>query len=371
MDFTEIIMKIKDTAVKLYSSHSAFEASYAEESLRFWIGSESANPENRPADKFSLSMKAADLMDFVKADGIETRLNPEENAGTNSLDPLGETGLDNKQKVAIRLIEMMFEQMTGKNLSLADTFIKIKEGFEEMNKDNAVEMKLAATLNGETGWGADYKKTETIFSAEYLSFAAHGTVNTTDGHSVSFSLSFELSREYIYQNNIDIQLGNAIRKDPLVLNFDRPSAEIEGMGFTFDLDADGKAETLPFIKAGSGFLVLDKNMDGRVNDGSELFGPSTGNGFGELKALDSDNNDWIDENDKGYGNLQIWEKAGRKDKLSSLDEKSIGAIYLKSTATPFTHYNGSGRGLAEKASTGIFLTDSGSVSTIEQLNFLA
>jgi hypothetical protein len=50
-----------------------------------------------------------------------------------------------------------------------------------------------------------------------------------------------------------------------------------------------------------------KIKDGRVNDGRELFGPITGDGFAELAAYDDDGNNWIDENDGIYDNLSIVE----------------------------------------------------------------
>jgi hypothetical protein len=50
-----------------------------------------------------------------------------------------------------------------------------------------------------------------------------------------------------------------------------------------------------------------KIKDGRVNDGRELFGPRTGDGFAELAAYDDDGNNWIDENDGIHDNLSIVE----------------------------------------------------------------
>ena len=41
--------------------------------------------------------------------------------------------------------------------------------------------------------------------------------------------------------------------------------------------------------------ALDINEDGKINDGKELFGTASGNGFGDLAAYDQDNNGWIDE----------------------------------------------------------------------------
>ena len=49
----------------------------------------------------------------------------------------------------------------------------------------------------------------------------------------------------------------------------------------FDVDSDGQADKGVDAAAGSGFLALDKNSDGKVNNGSELFGAQSGNGFAD------------------------------------------------------------------------------------------
>lgn len=51
-----------------------------------------------------------------------------------------------------------------------------------------------------------------------------------------------------------------------------------------------------------------------VNNGSELFGPTNGNGFQELAEYDKDGNGWIDENDEIFGSLKIWAEDFRGDK---------------------------------------------------------
>lgn len=75
-----------------------------------------------------------------------------------------------------------------------------------------------------------------------------------------------------------------------------------------DLDADGMEDQISFVLPGSGFLALDLNGDGRINDGRELFGPETGDGFAELARYDEDGNQWIDENDPVFERLRIWTK---------------------------------------------------------------
>lgn len=74
---------------------------------------------------------------------------------------------------------------------------------------------------------------------------------------------------------------------------------------------------------------MDINGDGKINDGNELFGPKSGNGFSDLAAFDEDGNGWIDENDFVYDKLRIWtkDKYGN-DSLLAIGKKGIGAIYL-------------------------------------------
>jgi hypothetical protein len=95
-----------------------------------------------------------------------------------------------------------------------------------------------------------------------------------------------MSRTYHEETNVSLRLGDAARKtDPLVLNFAGTAAQLTDQRFSFDLNADGSDEQINFVTPGSGFLVFDRNQDGKVNNGSELFGPTTGDGFQELAAL--------------------------------------------------------------------------------------
>ena len=104
----------------------------------------------------------------------------------------------------------------------------------------------------------------------------------------------------------------------------------------FDLDADGVCENIS-VPVGGGFLALDKNGDGDINDGSELFGTGSGDGFADLAEYDSDGNGWIDEADPVFEKLKIWVvDANGNRQLYSLKDKDIGAICLSNTDTEFS-----------------------------------
>ncbi|MBV5349781.1 hypothetical protein JZU71_01050, partial [bacterium] len=124
--------------------------------------------------------------------------------------------------------------------------------------------------------------------------------------------------------------------DPLVINFGGKTAELSGKCFSFDLDVDGRNELINALGSTSGYLAIDRNGDGAINDGSELFGSRTGDGFAELSELDSDGNHWLDEADVAYDKLLVWKKDGSgMDSLNTLRETGVGALYLGSVETPF------------------------------------
>lgn len=169
------------------------------------------------------------------------------------------------------------------------------------------------------------------------SFAATGTVVTADGEEINFGINLEMSDSFKEELSIDtMELQQIALCDPLVINLNCASADVSDQTFIFDLDADGQEEELSNIGAGSGFLALDKNGDGKINDGSELFGATTGNGFKELALYDSDHNGWIDEADEIFSKLKVMtvDSEGNQE-LIDLKDADIGAICLASAKTGY------------------------------------
>ncbi len=191
-----------------------------------------------------------------------------------------------------------------------------------------------------------------------VAFASKGTAITADGRKLSFNYSFEMSDTFTQEYESVIQ--TAVRRciDPLVINLDDCPTTIDDQTFYFDLDGDGEADELHNLAKGSGFLALDKNEDGIINDGLELFGVKTGNGFGELAAYDEDGNGWIDENDPIFTKLRIMTitESGEKE-LYGLKESDVGAIFLGRIDTDYHHRNGE-QSSAYTRESGIFLHES-------------
>jgi hypothetical protein len=270
----------------------------------------------------------------------------------------------------LTLLRLMLRYLTGKDVEVFDA--------RELQAD-APSPEVPQTANTRdgtnparpAGWGLEFDRHESYSETEQTNFAASGTVRTADGREISFELQLTMSRHYYEESNVSLRLGDAARrqKDPLVINFGGSAAQLLDQRFSFDLDADGAAESINRLAAGSGFLVFDRNGDGRANDGSELFGTSSGDGFADLAGLDGDGNGWIDEGDAAWAALRLWApEADGGGELRTLQEANVGAIALARVATPFALKDGDNATLGEVRSTGLYLQENGGVGTLQQVD---
>jgi hypothetical protein len=226
------------------------------------------------------------------------------------------------------------------------------------------------TPNPANGLAIDYSVHESLYQSETAQFSAAGQVKTADGKTIDINVNLTMSRETLETNDVRIRM-QAATKDPLIVNFGGTAAELSNERFSFDLTADGTKDLIPKLMGSSGFLALDKNQDGTINDGTELFGARTGDGFSELAQYDDDKNGWIDENDPVFKQLAVWMNSGTESqKLVGLQEAGIGAIYNGKAATSFhvQNKNDAYENLGVLQSTGIFLKEEGGAGTIQQID---
>ncbi|ENO87431.1 hypothetical protein [Thauera linaloolentis] len=219
------------------------------------------------------------------------------------------------------------------------------------------------------GPGFAYDFSATYSESETTAFSASGVVRTADGAEIRFDLGFEVSRSYSESVSVSLRGGDQHRlQDPLVLDFGGPAAALSDVRFDFDLDGDGSTEKIPLL-GGSGYLAFDRNANGRVDDGRELFGPRTGNGFDELAALDGDGNGWIDENDAAWSQLRVWQPDARGEgTLQTLAEAGVGAFYLGRADTQFSLKDAANETLGMMRASSIYLREDGSVGTVSQVD---
>ncbi len=239
-----------------------------------------------------------------------------------------------------------------------------------MGKDTQRKSLSLSDLNGAAQpYGGQYTAEFYYEENETTSFSTDGVVKTSDGREISFNVELTMSRTFTQQVSHVVDFGMPRLVDPLVINMDVPAADVQDQKFLFDLDADGHKEAISRLGAGSGFLALDKNQDGIINDGSELFGARNGDGFADLASYDSDHNGWIDEADEIFDKLLIWSKdAAGNDQLVGLGKAGVGAICLQAQNTRFSMNNAQNQVNALVRQTGMFLYENGGVGSIQQLD---
>ncbi len=203
---------------------------------------------------------------------------------------------------------------------------------------------------------------------EEIFISSSGSIETEDGQSLQFSLDLSLKRSITVEQSMAL-MRPVTFIDPLILNFSNNGTILSDSTFLFDLNSDGFDETISMPSSGCGFLAYDHNSDGVINNGKELFGPSTQNGFAELSDFDEDGNLWIDENDKVFKDLLIWnQQADGNHKLLSLEDAGVGAISITSTKSPFNLHNSTGEIVGRLKGTGIFLTEEGKVRSLQEID---
>lgn len=355
-------MRIRDASVTLASTHTHREEHLEEESLRFWVGTERPNFEGdrQPAPAEAPAAVIVTLSNEA--------LDRARQALAASTDPLAETAAsspESSEDPKLRTIRLILEALTGRKIKVS-TFMPTEPETPAVPADPSA----AAGQPERQGWGLEYDYHERHQETETVQFAASGEIHTADGQTIRFELELALQRGFVQETSLAVRAGDARLVDPLVINFDGTAAQLGAQHFLFDLDMDGTAEELPSLAAGSGFLALDRNNDGVINNGGELFGPASGNGFTELGELDSDGNGWLDENDPMFAKLRIWLQNGAagSDTLYSLREKNIGALLLDSIATPFTLTDSANTLQGKLRETSIYLAESGEVGTIQEVD---
>ena len=125
-------------------------------------------------------------------------------------------------------------------------------------------------------------------------------------------------------------------RDPLIIDLGESGIELRSLehGVNFDLDNNGFAEKTAWIGTEDGFLALDRNGNGNIDNGGELFGDQvilkdgskSASGFEALLELDDNGDGIIDNNDASFANLRVWIDVNHNGKSESNELKTLNEI---------------------------------------------
>jgi hypothetical protein len=127
---------------------------------------------------------------------------------------------------------------------------------------------------------------------------------------------------------------------PLVLSFDRAPVQFTQAPGAFELSGKGTSVETDWVAAATPWLALDRNGNGTIDDGSELFGSMTRmgkgtarNGFEALAQLDSNHDGRLDARDPAFARLLLWrdlnqDRRAQPGELTPLARSGVIAIEL-------------------------------------------
>ncbi|GAB2181968.1 hypothetical protein DLREEDagrD3_21910 [Denitratisoma sp. agr-D3] len=348
-------MKISAANIELNASHSYFAKEQTSTSLETWVTATPAKQQASQAALVSVSDAGQSLANQ------QVQLSAAQEAA--SKDPL------------LQLLLRVVESITGQPIHLLFFTADAESDSPSVSVALPADGQVHLATTGEVATpvrlstGMRYEYSHSYEENETTQVSAEGTVRTTDGQEIKLSLGLTMNRSYREESQVSIEVGAKKRQDPLVINFAGTAAQLRDQRFSFDLNSDGNKESLAQLGWGSGYLAFDRNGNGRIDNGQELFGPATNSGFGELAQLDSDHNGWIDENDDAYGKLSVWTPdENGEGRLQSLASLQVGALYTGHVASPFELRGRGNSDLGAVNATGLFLREDGSSGTLQELD---
>ena len=156
-----------------------------------------------------------------------------------------------------------------------------------------------------------------------------------EGAAVS-SVSVQLEFCFSFSASISVQQEIVQESDPIILDLDGDGYELTNHrdGARFDIQGNGARARTAFVTGGDAFLAIDRNGDGIINSGRELFGDQNGavNGFEELRKFDSNGDNVINRLDKDFDRLLLFRDNGNgfteAGELLTLKDAGIDEISL-------------------------------------------
>lgn len=303
------------------------------------------------------------LLGFVSKEGEPLK-------NIESLNEVDEKIENIQDKISSLILELILLQFLGvnpnkkQNQSLNKICSKL-DSKDDKSESNIMVMKT----------DYNYERVIEYSKIDKVEYSSKAIIKTKD-KDIEIDLNIAYSKEFYEKHEEKIEFSELKYIDPIVIQYDKKSNSLDfledELTFTFDLDLDGEKDEISKLKEGNGFLALDKNSNGIIDDGSELFGPNTNDGFEELREFDDDKNGWIDENDTIFNNLRVWTKdKDGKDKLFALGDSEIGAIYLKDNSTEIDINKSVKESLAHLKSTSFFVREDGSAGLLSSFDYIA
>ncbi|MCC6486573.1 MAG: hypothetical protein IT364_03670 [Candidatus Hydrogenedentes bacterium] len=259
----------------------------------------------RVSQRFSVSLNISGAALNGFAGASEKLSGPGDADGIDQLLGLSEEALDSADDILHQIFELLGDFFTNTETDFQTRFNELLEGLQSIG--------LIASPTGSAGTGS-----------------------TQQVQTQAFSYNLQLEFSFESTEVVQITQGQVQQSDPITFDLDGDGVELTNYaaGARFDILGNGQQANTAFVTGGDAFLALDRNGNGTIDSGKELFGDQRGaqNGFEELRKLDGNGDGVIDARDEAFTRLRLFKDNGNgvteAGELLSLADAGIASISL-------------------------------------------
>lgn len=290
--------------------------------------------------------------------------------------------VNNRGEIVITVSSLMAIDALAKSLKISNAKVKNNPRWDNTLSEE-IDKETTAYLITENSMSADQKAAAFFYFKDFLDIIELSDEDIEEVMSEDDQDTIDEVIKEIHGESDDYDKAGKAQppRDPLIIDLGETGIELRSLehGVNFDLDNNGFAEKTAWIGTEDGFLALDRNGNGSIDNGGELFGDQvilkdgskSESGFEALAELDDNGDGIIDNKDSAFANLRVWIDANHNGKsdsneLKTLNETGIISISLEHSEVSIVNEE-TGARIAESAS--VTINKNGAVSTVDISEF--
>lgn len=290
--------------------------------------------------------------------------------------------VNNRGEIVITVSSLMAIDALAKSLKISNAKVKNNPRWDNTLSEE-IDKETTAYLITENSMSADQKAAAFFYFKDFLDIIELSDEDIEEVMSEDDQDTIDEVIKEIHGESDDYDKAGKAQppRDPLIIDLGETGIELRSLehGVNFDLDNNGFAEKTAWIGTEDGFLALDRNGNGNIDNGGELFGDQvilkdgskSESGFEALAELDDNSDGIIDNNDIAFADLRVWIDANHNGKsesneLKTLNETGIVSISLEHSEVSFVDEE-TGTRIAESAS--VTINKNGTVSMVDISEF--
>lgn len=290
--------------------------------------------------------------------------------------------VNNRGEIVITVSSLMAIDALAKSLKISNAKVKNNPRWDNTLSEE-IDKETTAYLITENSMSADQKAAAFFYFKDFLDIIELSDEDIEEVMSEDDQDTIDEVIKEIHGESDDYDKAGKAQppRDPLIIDLGETGIELRSLehGVNFDLDNNGFSEKTAWIGTEDGFLALDRNGNGSIDNGGELFGDQvilkdgskSESGFEALAELDDNGDGIIDNKDSAFANLRVWIDANHNGKsdsneLKTLNETGIISISLEHSEVSIVDEE-TGARIAESAS--VTINKNGAVSTVDISEF--